>query len=128
MKLGRGGGDMGSRERGESKLPLIIMILLLAAIVYVLVKMIPPRVNAYEFRDYMETYARLDSWSHTEEQTKKDLLEKAKSLDLPIQAKDITVERRGSRMRISAKFDVPVDLKVKTWVLHYEFSQDAEHY
>lgn len=118
---------MSRRERGDSKLPLIIMVLLLAAIIFVLIQVIPPRVNAYEFRDYMETYSRVDAWTRTPEQVKKDLLEKAKSLELPIAAKDITVDRQGPRITIKVQFDVPVDLKVKTWVLHYDFTQDAEH-
>jgi len=119
---------MSRRERGDSKLPLIIMVLLLAAIIYVLVKVVPPRINAYEFRDFMETYARMDVWSRTPEQAKQDLLDKAKTLDLPITAKNISVERKGSRIAVRVQFDVPIDLKVKTWVLHYDFSQDAEHY
>ena len=118
---------MSRRERGESKLPLIFMVLLLAAIIFVLVKVIPPRVNAYEFKDFMESYSRMDAWSRTPDQVKKDLVEKARTLQLPIEAKDISVDRRGSFIEIKVQFDVPVDLKVKTWVLHYDFTQDAEH-
>ena len=119
---------MRHAERGEGKLGLIVMVLLLAAVIFVLVKVVPPRVNAYEFKDFMETYARTDCWSRTEEQMKKDLLEKAKTLNLPIKADDIKVQRSGANVRLRATFDVPVDLKVHTLVLHYDFTQDAEHY
>ena len=37
---------MSHGERGESKIPLILMILVLAAIIFVLVKVVPVRVNA----------------------------------------------------------------------------------
>ena len=119
---------MSHGERGDSKIPLILMILILAAIIFVLVKVVPARVNAYEFKDFMDSYARNDSWQRDEEGNRKDLLEKANSLGLPMKPENITVERRGSRIKLRAVFDVPVDLKVRTWVLHYDFTQDAEHY
>ena len=119
---------MRRTERGEGRLGLIVMLLLLAAVIFVLVKVVPPRINAYEFKDFMETYARNDCWNRTEDQMKKDLMEKAKTLDLPIKAEDIKIQHSGANVRLQATFDVPVDLKVHTLVLHYDFTQDAEHY
>ncbi len=119
---------MSHPERGDSKIPLILMILFLAAVIFVLVKVVPARVNAYEYKDFMDSYARNDCWQRNEEQIRKDMLEKAASLHLPLKAENIGISRRGSSITLKAKFDVPVDLKVKTWVLHYDFTQDAEHY
>jgi hypothetical protein len=119
---------MNHAERGEGKFGLIVMILLLAAVIFVLVKVVPPRINAYEFKDFMETYARTDCWNRTEDQMKKDLLEKAGALDLPVKPENIKIQREGANVKIEAAFDVPVDLKVHTLVLHYDFTQNAEHY
>ena len=119
---------MSQPERGDSKIPLILMILILAAVIFVLVKVVPVRINAYEFRDFMDTYARNECWQRNEDQIRKDLLEKARSLGLQLKSEDIEVNRHGSSITLKAKFDTPVDLKVKTWVLHYDFTQDAEHY
>jgi len=119
---------MNHRERGDGKVGLIIMVLLLAAVVFVLVKVVPARVNAYEFKDFMDTYARNDSWQRTPDQIKKDLLQKAVMLNLPITEKEITVDKPGATIRIHVVFDIPVDLKVHTLNLHYDFTQDAEHY
>jgi len=119
---------MSHRERGDSKIPLILMILFLAAIIFVLVKVVPTRINAYEYKDFMENYARNDCWQRNEEQIKKDLLEKAATLELPIKAENIKVDRRGTSITLEASFDIPVDLKVKTWVFHYDFKQNAEHF
>ncbi len=119
---------MRTGERGESKIPLILMILVLGATIFVLVKVVPARINAYEFKDFIETYARNDCWNRTEEQMKKDIVEKGKFLNLPVGPENITINKSGPNVKIEAKFDVPVDLKVRTWVLHYDFTQDAEHY
>ena len=119
---------MQLNERGDSKLPLIIMVLVLAAIIFVVVKVAPARINAYQYKDFMEEYARQDAWQHSDEQIKKDLLEKAARLNLPLKPEDITMSKGGGSCRLRAKFDVPVDLKIRTWVLHYDFEVSAEHY
>jgi hypothetical protein len=119
---------MRNRERGDGKIGLIVMILILAAAIFVLVKVVPARINAYEFKDYMETYARAESWTRTPEQIQKDLLEKAHILNLPITAENLTINKGGGSIEIIAKFDVPVDLKVHKLVLHYDFRQTAERY
>lgn len=119
---------MKNPERGDGKIGLIIMLLVLAAIIFVLVKVVPARVNAYELKDFLDTYTRNDCWSRTPDQIKKDIMEKATFLQLPLTPENIKVERRGSTIHVETKFDVPVDLKVYTMVLHYNFTQDAEHY
>ncbi len=119
---------MKNAERGDGKLGLVVMILVLAAIIFVLVKVVPARVNAYELKDFLDTYSRNDCWQRTPEQIKKDIMEKANFLQLPLTPENIKVDRSGSMIHIETKFDVPVDLKVYTMVLHYEFKQDAEHY
>lgn len=119
---------MRNRERGDGKIGLIVMVLILAAAIFVLVKVVPARINAFEFKDFMETYARAESWSRTPEQIQKDLLEKAGVLHLPITAENLTINKGGGAIEIRAKFDVPVDLKVYKLVLHYDFRQTAERY
>ena len=119
---------MRNGERGDGKIGLIIMILLLAAVIFVLVKVVPPRISAYEFKDFIENYARTESWQRNPDQIKKDLVEKAKLLDLNVSEKDITVNKGAATIQIHVVFDVPVDLKVYTHVMHYDFSQNAEHY
>jgi len=119
---------MDRRERGEGKLGLFIMLIIVAAIIFVLVKAVPPRVNAYQFKDFMTQYAREDCWNRTHDQMVKDLLDKAEKLNLPITSKNIKIVRSGAYITMEAHFDVPVDLKVHKWVMHYDFKQTAEHY
>jgi hypothetical protein len=119
---------MKRSERGDGKIGLFILVILLAIIIFVLIKVVPARINAYEFKDYMEAYARQDSWSRTPDQMKKDLAEKARFLNLNITEKDISIDKAGANIAIHVVFDVPVDLKVHTWVLHYDFTQQAEHF
>ncbi len=119
---------MRSSENGKGKIGLLIMILIFAAIVYVLVKVVPKRVNAYEYNDFIQQYTRDNIWGKKPEQVRHDLLQKARDLNLPVTAKQIKITRRGANAEVEVKFDLPINLKVYTWVLHYDFKNSAEDY
>jgi len=119
---------MRDHERGDGKFTLFVLLVLLAIVIFVLVKVVPARVNAYELKDFIEIYARTESWGHSPEQTKKDILAKAQVLKLNVDEKNIQINKQGPNISIRVTFDVPVDLKVYTWVMHYDFNLSAEHY
>ena len=55
------GGERGSRvnrERGAGHLKAIIWTLILAALVYVMVKVLPVLMNEYQFKDGIQNIAR----------------------------------------------------------------------
>jgi len=117
---------MANRERGDGKLSLFIFLALLAAGIFFLVKWIPPRVNAYEFRDEMGKWntdpdyrmRRADS-----ETIRNELLKRAEDLNLPIGRENLVVSASGEGTKIVATFDIPIDLKVTTITQHYEFRE-----
>lgn len=117
---------MTRRERGDGKLSLFIFLALLAAAIFVLVKWIPPRVNAYEFRDEITKWNTDPDYRMrrtSAEEVEKELLKRASDLNLPIDKDNITVERDSDMYRITVVFDIPIDLKVKTIIQHYEFRE-----
>jgi len=54
----------------------------------------------------------------------KDILNKAKELDLPLDKEHVKVERIGDRIRMKATYDVPIDFGVKTWMWHFDHEVD----
>ncbi|MEJ2368827.1 MAG: hypothetical protein P8Z49_10900 [Acidobacteriota bacterium] len=117
---------MRMRERGDGRLSLIVFLLILAGLIYFLVKWVPPRINAYQFRDYMSTWNTDPDFvmkHKNSEQIKEALLQKAKELNLPITAKDLSVSRNSDTVYIKANFTVPIDLKVYTFNQHYHFKE-----
>ena len=120
---------MSKKERGEGKLSLFLFLAAIAIAVFVAIKWIPPRVNAYEFRDEMQRWnsdpdlkmRRADADTVVE-----SLLKKADELHLPIKKENIQVRKDSDWYRIKVIFDVPIDLKVTTVRQHYEFTEPRD--
>ena len=80
-------------ERGAGSLKAIVWTMILAAFVYVGVKVIPVLVNEYEFQDGIQNIARFASVNRQDNgKIREAVLKEAEKDDLPIQAEDIKVE------------------------------------
>jgi len=105
-------------QSGEGRIGCIIWFAFLAAGVLIGWKAIPVKIAASELYDYMDEQAK---WAAT---TKPDTLKnriivKAKDLDLPLDPKDVNVERYGDNIKMSAYFVVP--LEFPGYVYNWEF-------
>jgi len=109
-------------QRGEGKIGLIIALAVLGIAIFLGVKIIPVRVAAYEFKDFIQEEAQAGSLRKTDEIVVKRILEKAADLEIPLKKKDLKVRRTQSEMIISASYVQPIDLKVRT----YEFRMDIK--
>ena len=119
---------MRNRERGEGKLGLFIFLAIVAAGIFFLVKWVPPRVNAYELRDYIgewNTDPDLVMRRADADTVRADIFRKAQKLNLPIDIKDIKVAATGGKYDIKVVFDITTDLKVWKKVDHYDFDTTA---
>lgn len=112
-------------ERGEGRIGLFIALALLGAVVFVGMKIIPVRINSYEFLDFMREQARFGSAERDSKNIYDRVLKKAIDLDLPLDKKNLKVERTTTEMVISAKFEVPIDLKVTTYVYKFDHRERA---
>ena len=120
---------MSRKERGEGKLSLFLFLAAIAIAVYVAVKWIPPRVNAYEFRDEMARWNNdpdLKMRRADADYVVQSLLKKADELHLPIKKENIQVRQSEGWYRIHVVFDVPIDLKVTTLKQHYDFTEPRD--
>lgn len=112
-------------EEGEGRTGTFIALIVLAVGIYLGFKFVPVMINAYAFRDYLDEEARFAGLPHHDnEMVKNNILHKAKELDLPILAKNVTVERSSSRIDIKADYTVPVVTPVYTynWQFHEALS------
>ncbi len=112
-RAGQGG------ERGGSRTSLVITLLIVGAMVFAAVKIVPAYVNEYEFQDSMQSEARF-AFSYppkNADQIRNDIWQKAQDLSIPLATKDeIQVMEGQGTVNISVDYTVPVDLKV------YEFN------
>lgn len=112
-------------QRGEGRIGVLIAVVLVGVAIFVGMKIIPVRINSYEFLDFIREQARFGSAERDNAIIYERILKKAKDLDLPLEKKNLRVERTVSEMVISAKFVVPIDLKVTTYTYQFDHKERA---
>ncbi len=116
---------MRNAERGEGRLGFIVTLAVCAALAYVGFKVIPVRIDAYEFRDTIRQETRMGAVRDSDAAVAKRILDKAREMDLPVQAKNLSVRRTQSEMIVSASYELPIDLKVTTYVYRFNAEERA---
>ena len=103
-------------RHGQGKIGCIIRLLVLLAVVGIAAKLIPVKIRSAELYDFMEEQAQRATRS-TPEAVKKNVLARAKDLGLPVEPKDVTVQRRGGRVVITARYTIPIEFPGYTYVI-----------
>jgi predicted membrane protein len=109
-----------NNERGGTKLKTLLVLAILFAMVFSIVKVVPIYVLNYEFQDSMQeeaTYASVNR--KTADQIRTDLGKKLQSLGLAADANDIQVTANEGNVTISLEYTVPVNLAVYQLQLHF---------
>jgi hypothetical protein len=119
--------DMDPRrsERGEGKVGLLIALALLGSVIFIAVKVVPIRVNAYELKDFIKEEVRGASLRRDDKAIADRIMKKAKELEVPLERKNLKVNRSNSEMMISASFQQTIDLKVYKYVFRFNETERA---
>ena len=112
-------------QTGDGRIGFIVSLALLGIGIFVGVKIIPVRVNAYEFRDFIQEECRFAATRNKDEEIYKRVLAKAQDLHLPLQKKNLHLERTIHEMIISAKYEQEIDLKVTKYVFRFDHEERA---
>ncbi|MGH9797810.1 MAG: hypothetical protein ACRD5D_06590 [Candidatus Polarisedimenticolia bacterium] len=107
MTIGRG-------ERGEGRAGTLLGLAVLAITIYAGVKVVPVLIDGYAFRDYLEEEARFGALRSSNEDIRNRVLRKAQELELPVQGKNIVVNRTNTYLDIKVKYNVPIVTPVYT--------------
>lgn len=115
-------------QRGGSKLNLIVTLLILGAIVYSAVKVVPAYFANYQFQDAIESEARFAiANKKAEDDIRDDVWRKAQDLSIPLsQKEDIKISVDRADVSITADYAVPVDLIV--YKFNLEFHPHADNH
>ena len=113
-------GHQAQGERGAGRLKAVVWTLILAACVYVSVRVIPIYVNEYEFLDGMQTIARFATVNRQgPDQIRDAILKEAEKAELPVRKEDIKVRAASGNVNINVDYSVTVDLHVYQWTLNF---------
>jgi Domain of unknown function (DUF4845) len=109
-----------NNQRGASHLRAIVWTLVLAALVYTAIKVVPVLITEYQFQDAIQNIARFATVQRKGNfEVVQSVLEEAQKDDLPIQKEDIKVEGAGGNVHIYVNYSVTVDLMVYQWTLNF---------
>jgi hypothetical protein len=104
---------------------LLIGFLAILFVVLGLFQVAPPLMANYSFQDDLKTVSLMDSanFQKTDEDVRTDVMRKVKEHELPIQPKQVTVQRINtpgiSAVFIAADYTVPVNLPGYSFDLHF---------
>jgi hypothetical protein len=107
-----------ARERGGSKLNLIITLAVMAAMVLAAIRIVPVYFANYQFQDALNSESRFALTGYpkrTEEDVRDDIMKKAQELGIPAKREDIQVSLGNGKVDISLDYSVPIDLVVYQW-------------
>jgi hypothetical protein len=99
--------------------------LAIAAVFVGFFQVAPPMLANYSFTDDLKTVAMMDSASlqKTDEDVRTDVLRKAKEHDLPIESKQVTVQRINtpglSAVYVAADYSVTISLPGYSFDMHF---------
>ena len=109
-------------ERGGSKLSMLITLVIVAALGFAAIKIVPVYVEAYQFQDSIETESRFAVTAYpkkTPEDVRSAIFKKAQDLDIPIKSEDIRIAITNGAVEIGTDYSVPIDLKVYQFTLQF---------
>ncbi|HXA78574.1 MAG TPA: hypothetical protein VNV41_15685 [Candidatus Acidoferrales bacterium] len=109
-------------ERGASKVSLIITLIIVVALGFTAVKIVPVYVEAYQFQDSIEAESRFALTGYPKKSVddiRDDIYKKAVDLGVPAKREDIVVNVTNGSVEIGTDYSVPIDLKVYQYTLQF---------
>jgi len=108
-RMGQGDSARRRGERGESKLGCIFWTAALVVGVIVAWVAVPVKVKSSELHDFMIDQATNAAHVRSAAALEKRVLTRAKELDLPLTAKNLTVQRTEARVKMNAEYTVTLE-------------------
>jgi hypothetical protein len=110
------------RERGGSKLNLIITIVILGSMLFTAIKLVPVYFANYQLQDAIESESRFALTGYPKksvEDIRDDVYNKAQDLGVPATRDNIAVDVQNGSVSIGIDYSVPIDLKVYQFTLQF---------
>ena len=116
---------MKNRERGEGRLGFIITLVVFLVGVFLAVKIVPVRIDGYQFREMLREEARYASIHRNDSVVVQRILDTAESLNIPLKKENLKIRRTKVEVVISVSYEKPVDLNVGTYTYRFHTEQKA---
>ncbi|MGH9405528.1 MAG: hypothetical protein ACRD3D_06795 [Terriglobia bacterium] len=113
-------------ESGRSYGKLVVTLVILAALAYAALQVLPPYVHNYELRDYANSLV-LEAVSNriAPNEIPADLAGRAAALNLPVDAQAVAVTSSGSEVSVHVAYTAPVNFRIWVWPMRLSVSASA---
>jgi hypothetical protein len=109
------------RERGFISLSGIFALLVLAAIVFLALRLLPPYISNYQLQDAIQGIALNATYAQvSEEDIQKSVIKQANGYGIELHPKQVSVRKGAGTVSIMVRYTVPVDLLVRQVELDFE--------
>lgn len=106
-------------QRGEGRVGCLFWGVVLAVVILIGIKAVPVKYRASQLFDFMDEQAKFAQQTRPDYQ-KKAIMRRARELQIPLDPKRLTVEKRGGRIVIRAAWEQPLEFPGYTYVWHFE--------
>lgn len=118
-------GAWSHGEKGGSKVKTLLTLLIVFALVYGAIKIVPIYVTNYQLQDSMQEEATFASVNRkSADAIKSDLEKKLSDLGIAVDPATIQVTSYSGNVKISLEYTIPVDLTVYQLELHFHPQAD----
>ena len=107
-------------ERGEGRVSFVITLAVMGIAAYLAVKIVPVRIDAYEFRDVLRDEARQAVVIKDDREIARRILKTAKEMELPLDRKNLSIRRGSREIVIRATYEKQIDLAVTTYTYRFD--------
>ena len=111
-------------ERGEGNFGCVLWLLALGLALLIAWKAIPVKLKSTELYDYMDELAKFSAARTPPDELEKQIIDRARQLDIPLERKDIRVERNGDRIFMELEYTLPVEFPGYTYQWHFRQKLD----
>jgi len=118
---------MRERERGSGRGGFLAALALVGAGIFILSRIVPVRIDGYQFRELLRDEVRHAAVNGptSDGATRTRIMDAAVAMRIPIDNKDLRIERSQVRVVISASYEKPIDLKLGTYVYRFRAKEEA---
>ncbi len=116
---------MRNGERGSGRVGFVVTLAVFLLGIFAAIKIVPSRIDGYQFQEVLREEARNVAVHRNDEQVAARIMDKAKSMDIPLERSNLKISRSQAEVVITATYQKPIDLKVTTYTYKFKGKQAA---
>ncbi len=116
---------MRNGAQGEGRTGFLITLGLFLLTIFLAIKIVPARIDGYQFQEVLREEARNVAVHRNDEQVAARIMDKAKAMDIPLERSNLKISHTTAEVIITATYQKPIDLRFTTYTYKFKGKQAA---